>query len=109
MDTSGVSVLVAVTFAVVAVVVVLVFRQRARIGIKGPLGMQLDVEGSNAPSPVAKGIIVEDARSLEGGLHATDDTAGGVEARRIETKTDIELTSRAGVGSKNPKASRRKG
>ena len=38
-----------VVFAIIVLAVIWVFRQRIKIGIKGPAGMSLDVEAENAP------------------------------------------------------------
>jgi hypothetical protein len=42
-------IVVIVIFAVLALAVILVFRHRIKIGIKGPAGTSLDIEGENAP------------------------------------------------------------
>ena len=78
-------------FAVVIIVVGLVFRKRIRAVIKGPWSTSLEVEASN-PSP-RPGVQIEDAQSRHGGLTARDNTGRGAEVRKVAVDKDIQVSS----------------
>jgi hypothetical protein len=91
MDTT-IAVIIAI-FALVAVAAFLVFRQRAKVRIKGPLGTGLEVDASNQPAPPTPGVRVEDAKSRKGGLVADDQTGRGADVRKVEVEDDILVSS----------------
>ncbi len=86
--------LVMIPFAVIAIVVFLRY-QRARVKIKGPGNMGMEVDASNPPA-----IRVEEAKSRKGGLSATVDDGRSIDARKIDVEKDINLN----VGRSDPKA-----
>jgi hypothetical protein len=90
-------------FAVVAVAAFFVFRHRAKVDIKGPLGTGLHINASNDPPPIDPAVVVEDAASRRGGLKADDETGRGAQVRRVEVDKDIEVSSRPSGGT-DPKA-----
>jgi hypothetical protein len=94
MDPTVVAAVVIALFAIIVVATYLVFRQRAKVNIKGPMGTELSVDASNEPTPQPPGIDVEDATARQGGLMAEDETGRGVRARRVDTQDDIILASR---------------
>ena len=96
-------VIVIALFAVVVVAAFFIFRQRAKVDIKGPLGTRLHINASNDPPPIDPAVVVEDAASRRGGLKAVDDTGRGAQVRRVEVDKDIEVSSRP-PGGTNPKA-----
>jgi hypothetical protein len=106
MDVNSVTVIVIAIFAIVIALVLVTFRRRATVGLKGPLGMRLDVDASNEPMPGQAGVRVTDALSHGGGLRAADLTGRGAEVERVETEGDIEVSSAQG-SDLNPKAARR--
>jgi hypothetical protein len=85
MSQTELALLVVVVFGVIAIVVFLRF-QRTRVKIKGPAGLGMDVDASDPPA-----IRVEDAKSRQGGLSATDETGRGIEGRKIDVEKDIDL------------------
>lgn len=97
------TVIVVAILAIIIVAVLIVFRHRIQIALKGPGGIGLDVNASNKSDSVRPGVTVEDAESRHGGLSATDNTGHGAEVRRVVTEKDILITS--GSSSKSdPKA-----
>jgi hypothetical protein len=94
MSQTELALLVVVVFGVVAIVVFLRF-QRARVKIKGPGNLGMDVDASDPPA-----IRVEDAKSRKGGLSATVDDGRSIDAKKIDVEKDINLN----VGRSDPKA-----
>jgi len=77
MDNPTMLVLAVVVFALVAVFAFVVYKRRAKVSIKGPLGTELNIDAENEPSGPAPGVKIEDARSRGGGLAAGDENAKG--------------------------------
>ena len=102
MSTEAIIIIIAV-FALVAVTAFLVFRQRAKVDIKGPWGSGLHVDASNEPSPTNPAVVVKDATSASGGLRARDETGRGADVQRVQVEKDIEVSSRP-PGGTDPKA-----
>jgi hypothetical protein len=108
MDLNTLSVAVIAIFGAIAVAVIFTFRQRTRIGVQGPGGLRLDVEGSNETPRMAPGVHVEDATSHEGKLHAADATGRGAEVIRVSTRGDIDVSSTPPAAVQDPKVRRRR-
>jgi hypothetical protein len=88
-------------FALIVVAAFLVFRQRSKVGIKGPLGTGLELDASNQPAP---GVEVEDAKSRAGGLVADDQTGRGAKVKGVEVQDDILVSSTPPHEQAGPKA-----
>ncbi len=101
MDTT-IAIIIAI-FALVAVAAFLVFRQRAQVRIKGPLGTGLEVDASDQPPPPTPGVRVEDAKSRKGGLVADDQTGRGADVRQVEVEDDILVSSTPPAETPSPK------
>jgi hypothetical protein len=90
-------------FALVVVAAFLVFRQKAQVRIKGPLGTGLEVDASNQPAPPPPGVSVEDAKSRKGSLVADDQTGRGAHVRQVEVEDDILVSSTPPAEPPSPK------
>jgi hypothetical protein len=90
MSTSDAGILIVIVLALVAIFAFLRYNQRARVKIKGPGNIGLDLEASNDPAPR---IVIEDAKSHRGGLRAEEGTGSGVQVRRVEVDQDIQVTT----------------
>ena len=104
MDTNTMLVIVVVVLAVVAVIAFLMFRQRSRVQIKGPLGTGLEMEGSNEQAAVAPAIDVKDITAKKGSVTATDETGRGIKAETVVADQDVNLRTTPGKDSQDPKA-----
>jgi hypothetical protein len=93
MNSATMAVLVIVLFALVIVAVVQVFRQKIKAKVKGPAGMSLEVDASNAPPVPVAAVRVEDIKSRSGGLVAEDATGRGVDVKKVEVERDVRVTS----------------
>lgn len=82
-----------------AVTLMLVFRWRAKLKVKGPFGVSAELDGSNQPNPGVRG---EGLYSRAGGIEATDKTGKGVELTRSSAQKDIHLTNEAPPGGPQP-------
>lgn len=95
MDTT--TVVVVAILACIVVAAFLVYRSRAKVSLKGPLGTGLEIDASNqaqaAPTPPQPGVQIEDATSKRGGILAQDQTGKGTVVRRVEVQDDIIATS----------------
>jgi len=91
-------------FALIIIASFLVFRQRSKVRIKGPLGTGLDVDASNDPLPPTPGVTIEDAKSRGGGLLAEDQTGRGASVKRVDVQTDIGVSSVPPPKDHDPKA-----
>lgn len=89
-------------FALVIVVVALLYRSRIKASVKGPAGTHFSVDATNPPP--APGATVEDARSHGGRISADDLTGRGAAVRRADARGDITATSRKQEGGGDPKA-----
>lgn len=65
------------------------FRQRAKVEIKGPLNTGLRLDASNEPPPISPGIKIEGAKSRGGGLTAEHGAGRGADVRDVDVQTDI--------------------
>jgi len=98
------TVLIIAIFALIIIAAFFVFRQRARVGIKGPFGTGLKLDASNDPLPPTPGVKVETARSRGGGLMADDQTGRGAEVKDVEVQDDILVTSAPPRKDTDPKS-----
>jgi hypothetical protein len=101
-DNSVMMVVVIGMFAIVLIVVALFFRQRIKAKIKGPAGLSLEVDGTNAPPSSTPGVRVEAVTSRRGGLVAEDATGRGAEVKKADVEQDIRVSSTPPKG--DPKA-----
>jgi hypothetical protein len=104
MDTTTAMVLIVLAFVLIVVTAFLVFRQKGRVEIKGPLGAELKLDASNEASPLPPAVKVEDAKAKKGGLIAEDKTGRGAQVSHVETLDDILVSSSSPEDSGNPKA-----
>lgn len=102
MDTTAV-VIVIIIFALIIVAAFLVFRQRSKIEIKGPLGTGLNLDASNDPLPPTPSVRVEGAKSRRGGLVAEDSTGRGASVKDIDVQDDILVSSSTSPQTPDPK------
>ena len=93
MDPTTAAVLVISLFALIVVAAFLIYRSRAKVKVKGPLGTGLDLDASNEPPPASPGVRVKDATSHGGGLLAEDKTGRGADVEGVEVQDDILVTS----------------
>jgi len=95
MDTTT-SVVVAI-LACIVVAAFLVYRSKARVSLKGPGGVGLEIDASNQPQTGAAaptpGVQIEDAKTTGGGILAEDQTGKGAAIRHVEAKGDILASS----------------
>jgi preprotein translocase subunit SecF len=85
-------------FSIIVIVALILFRQKVKAGVEGPLGTKVTIDASNeSASPL--GVNVEDARSRQGGLRAEDKTGYGASVKRVEVQSDIIVSSSS---SENP-------
>ena len=95
MDTTAI-VIIAI-LACIVVAAFLVYRIRAKVSLKGPAGIGLEIDASNqpaaAPTPSQPGVHIEDATSKKGGILAEDQTGKGAVVKRVEVQDDIIATS----------------
>ena len=101
MDTTAIVVIAILALIVIAAF--LVFRQRARVEIKGPLGTGLKLDASNDLPPLTPGVKVEAAKSRAGGLLAEDNTGRGADVKQVEVQDDILVSSTPPKKDPDPK------
>ena len=101
MDTTLAVVIVIVLFALIVVAAFLVFRQKAKVEIKGPRDTGLKLDASNQPAPA---VDIEDAKSRAGGLVADDQTGRGARVKGVEVQDDILVSSTRPPEQPGPKA-----
>lgn len=92
MDTSTVTIIVVIIFALIAIFSFVVYQQRGEAEIK-ILGMSLKIKGSNEIPQPKPTISAKDIISREGGLLANDDTGQGIEVEKVDVKDDVLLSS----------------
>ena len=106
MDTT--LIVIIVIFACIVVAAFLVYRSRARVSLKGPLGTGLEIDATNqppaAPTPPQPGVQIEDATSKRGGILAEDQTGKGAVVKRVQVQDDIIATSVPPKPDQPPKA-----
>lgn len=88
---------ITVVLALVAFAAFLLFRERAKVRIKGFGNTAIDIDASNTPTPA---IQAEGLTSRRGGLVAEDNTGRGAQVKHVEVENDIRITS----SSQSPKA-----
>jgi hypothetical protein len=93
MNINTAGILIVAIFAIIVIAVLLVFQSRSKINLKGPFQTGLEIDASNEPPKQTPGVLVEDAKSSEGGLLAEDFTGRGAEIRKLEVKDDIIVSS----------------
>jgi len=103
-DTNTLLLLIILIFAVVVVVAFLIFRQRGKAEIRGPLGTSLKLDVSNQPAAPPPGVNVKGARSHAGGLLAEDKTGRGANVEQVEVQGDILVSSQSPAEKTDPKA-----
>jgi hypothetical protein len=105
MDNATLAILVIAIFALVALGAFQVFRRRAHVTMKGPLGTELEIDASNETTPGIPGVKIEDAKSRKGGLMAQDQTGRGVDVKNVKVDRTIKAISTPPPGqATNPKA-----
>jgi hypothetical protein len=88
---STTAIAVVAIFGVIVIAVVLVFRHRIRVGIRGPGQMGLDVEAANEPSRPTGGARVEKVEA--GGHVVTKVTTGdGAVVKKVKADGDVRTT-----------------
>ncbi len=92
-STSVVIVVVIALFAVVIVAAFLVFRKRGKVKINAPLGLGLEIDGTNQAQQKPPAIKISEAESSSGGILAEDHQGGGVEINKVKVADDIIATS----------------
>src|SRR5690348_11171648 len=90
MDTSTLVLLVILAFALLAFASFYFYKQRTKIGIKGPMGARFDLEASNDPTPA---VHIKNAKSRRGGLTAADRTGRGAAVKDVTVEKDINVVS----------------
>lgn len=95
MDTNLTYIVIIGILAVLVILAFLLFRQRTRVTLKGPLGTVLDVEAANRAEPPTPAIKAEDLTARKGGLKAHDETGRGVDVKKVDVEKDIDLKSTA--------------
>ena len=98
-----------VVVGVLAIVVIgafVLYRRRAKVDLKGPLGTRLRLDASNDPSPAPPGVSVQGATSRRGGLTAYDHTGRGAAVRDVEVEGDVDVQSKPPSAAPDPKARR---
>jgi hypothetical protein len=97
-DTNTVLVIVIDIFAVIVIIAFLLYRTKAKVSVRGPLGTGLDVDASNEPAPLAPALTAEDIKS-GGDMTATDETGRGLKAKNVDAGKDVTLKT---TGPKDP-------
>jgi len=104
MSTNEMLLLVVVILAIIVLASFLVFRRRARVKMKGPGGVSLDLDASNEQPAPRPGVEAEDIKSRHGGLVAEDDAGRGVKVKGVDVDKDVQLTNKPPKEDSNPKA-----
>jgi hypothetical protein len=104
LDSSTVTVLVVVIFALIVIFSFVVYQQRGEAEIK-IFGISLKIKGSNETPPAKPAISAKDITSREGGLIANDGTGNGIEVEKVNVKDDVLLSSnKPSQASSNPQS-----
>ena len=105
MDTT--TVVVVAILACIVVAAFLVYRSRAKVSLKGPGGVGLEIDASNQPQATlpatTPGVQIEDAKAKRGDIVLDDQTGKGVVGKQLEAGKDI-LASSAPPKDSAPKA-----
>ena len=96
MDTT--LIIVIAVFACIVVAAFLVYRSRAKVSVKGPLGTGLEIDASNQPQavptpPPSPGVQIEDAKAKHGDIVLDDQTGRGAVGKQLEAGKDILASS----------------
>lgn len=102
MDNTTIIIVIAI-FALVIIVVAILFRGKIRASIKGPGGLGVDVEAANEPRQPAGGATIKGARSHGGGVEALDHTGQGASITDAEAEKDIRAVTEYGREQTDPK------
>lgn len=106
-NTAFVLIVVIVFFALIVVGFLIVFQQRSKVKINGPLNTGLEIDASNEHPEKKAGISVDEATSTNGGLMAENNMGDGVSVKEVKVKDDILLTNnprKDDEAKKDPKA-----
>ena len=90
-------------FAVVIIVVAIIFRGKISASTKGPGDIGLDLEASNEPRQQTGGATVKGARSRSGSVEALDRTGQGASITDAEAEQDIRAVTEQGREQTDPK------
>jgi hypothetical protein len=102
MDTTAVIILA--LLIVLALGFFLVFRRRGRVGLSGPLGTRLELQGSNDPPAPTPGVRARDIESATGSVSARDKSGRGGDVAQVRAHKNVSLSNEAPGGSSGPKA-----
>jgi len=91
--------LVIIIFALIVTAAFLVFRQRGRVNIKGPMGTGLELDASNDPPPSQPGVEGKRIKT-KGGVRADDHTGRGATLEDVDAGDDVLLSSSPPPGPK---------
>lgn len=104
MDTNTSTVIIIALFAVVVIVALILFRNRIKANIQGPGGMGMGIDASNEQPLATDALQINDAKSRQGGLDATNETGGTMSVNRVEVDKDIKVTNKQPRKDGSPKA-----
>lgn len=107
MDTNTLIAIVIALFAAIVIAALIIFRQRAKVNIKGPFGTGLGVEATNEQPQSAPGVQITDAKAKKGSIRATTEMGDGVALTRVKAGEDIIATNKQPPKDGTPKARRR--
>ncbi len=95
MSSLEIALLTVAIFALLAIAAFRVFRQRAKIKIKGPVGTGFDMDASNDHAAIK----AEGVKSRSGGFSGVDSTGVGIDLKNVDVDKDVRVK----VESKTPK------
>lgn len=91
MSATTASVIIVAVFALVAIIGLVLFRQKAKLKMTGPGKTSLNFDGTNTPEAA---IRARDLKSRKGGFSAQDGTGRGADIERVDVEKDIEITTK---------------
>lgn len=97
-------IIVVAILAVVAIISLIVFRQRSKVEMSGPFGTKVSIDGSNDPPPPTPGIKIGTAVSHGGSTVTEDHTGRGITADKLEAQGDVRTTLSQTENTPDPKA-----
>ena len=100
LDTNSIIVIAA---AIVVIIGFLLFRQRNRVSVRGPMGIGLEVEGSNDPPPVPTSVKTGDIESAKGGATLEAEGEAMVESGDIKANKDVRVSAKSSAKESDPK------
>lgn len=80
---------VTAVFSLVAIVALYLFRNRVKLQMKGPAGVEMKLDADNDRS---RAISAHDIVSRKGGLIASDTTGAGIDLARVDVETDVQVS-----------------